>query len=166
MLALPHSLGCLVCGRDNPHGLRLSLTVDPSVPAVQTIFTPGPFHIGFTGVIHGGLLATVADEAMVWAAIWASRRACLAAEMSIRFRRKVSPGDRLHVRATLIHTRARLIEAACEVSFEDGDLAAAASGKYVPLPSDDTRAFLDTLQREPSVEQAFAHLLAIEPAKP
>src|SRR5687767_8880829 len=28
-IELPHTAGCLVCGRQNPHGLRLSLHVDP-----------------------------------------------------------------------------------------------------------------------------------------
>ena len=74
-LELPHTSGCLVCGRDNPHGLHLSSFVDPETGVVTTTFTPAPHHIGFESVIHGGVLATVVDELMVWAAIWASQKA-------------------------------------------------------------------------------------------
>ena len=35
-LELPHTPGCLVCGRDNPHGLHLSLHVDPVSAILQS----------------------------------------------------------------------------------------------------------------------------------
>ena len=76
-IELPHTAGCLVCGRDNPHGLHLSLHVDPDSGIVTVDFIPLAEHIGFEGIIHGGVLATVLDEAMVWAATWAGRRFCV-----------------------------------------------------------------------------------------
>src|SRR3954468_22751278 len=39
MLELPHTAGCLVCGRHNPIGLHLHLHVDESSGAVATNFT-------------------------------------------------------------------------------------------------------------------------------
>src|SRR5437899_391243 len=49
LLELPHTPNCLVCGRANPHGLHLSLHVDPASNLVTTTFTPTPDHIGFEG---------------------------------------------------------------------------------------------------------------------
>ena len=69
-LELPHTAGCVACGPFNPHGLRLSLFVDPQSGIVRTEFTPETAHIGFEAVLHGGVLSTVFDEAMVWAATW------------------------------------------------------------------------------------------------
>src|SRR5687767_15623921 len=54
-MELPHTAGCLVCGRQNPHGLRLSLDVDESSGVVRVDFTPRPEHIGFEGIVHGGV---------------------------------------------------------------------------------------------------------------
>ena len=71
LLELPHTRGCMVCGRGNPLGLGLSLFVDPASGVVRVNYTPAGPHIGFEGVVHGGVLATVIDEAMVWAATWA-----------------------------------------------------------------------------------------------
>src|SRR5215471_5557878 len=83
MHELPHTPGCLVCGRANPHGLHLSLFVDRN-SVVHTNYTPRPEHIGFSSIVHGGALATVLDEAMVWAATWSYKRFCYCAELTVR----------------------------------------------------------------------------------
>ena len=53
-MELPHTAGCLVCGRENPHGLHLSLHVDQPTGVVRVAMTPGPTHIGFQGVVLKG----------------------------------------------------------------------------------------------------------------
>ena len=49
LLELPHSSDCLVCGRSNSQGLKLSLHVDPEHGTVQTRFTATANMSGFTG---------------------------------------------------------------------------------------------------------------------
>jgi hypothetical protein len=72
MRALPHTHSCFVCGERNVHGLQLRFETDGTL--VKTKFTPGEEHIGFQNVTHGGILATVLDEIMVWACAVATRR--------------------------------------------------------------------------------------------
>src|SRR5271155_4869386 len=132
LLELPHTAGCLVCGRDNPHGLHLTSFVDPDTSSVTTTFTPAPYHIGFESIIHGGVLATVLDELMVWTAIWASKKACVAAEMSLRFIQKAGVGKPLHATAKIIRQRSRLIETSAEIYY-GSILICTSVGKYVPL---------------------------------
>src|SRR5579863_3568524 len=105
MTQLPHTRGCLVCGRDNPHGLHLDLFVDEETGNVSCSFTPGPQHIGFEGMIHGGILATVLDEAMVWVATWSGRRFCVCAEITTRFKQPVRVGQQLRVEARVMSQR-------------------------------------------------------------
>src|SRR3954453_3121893 len=62
-LQLPQSANCLVCGRKNAHGIKLDLFVDKSTGVVTVEFVTQPHHVGFEGIVHGGLLATVIDEA-------------------------------------------------------------------------------------------------------
>jgi uncharacterized protein (TIGR00369 family) len=159
LLELPHTAGCLVCGRDNPHGLNLTSLVDPDTGTVSTAFTPAAHHIGFEGIIHGGVLATLVDELMVWSSIWASRKACVAAELSLRFVQKAAPGQSLHAIATVTRQRSRMIEAAAEV-FEGSTLICTATGKYMPMGSAETMALHRTLIEEPSVMSAIAILTA------
>jgi uncharacterized protein (TIGR00369 family) len=160
LLPLPHSIGCLVCGRNNPQSLRLSLQVDSDTGEIHTTFTPQPQHTGFVGVIHGGVLALVADEAMVWAAIWSTRRSCLAGELTLRFKRPATVGQLMAITARVTRKRSRVVEAECKIADKSGEVVAAAVGKYVPLGSDETTAFLRTLVAEPHTRSAIDQLSA------
>jgi acyl-coenzyme A thioesterase PaaI-like protein len=157
LLELPHTAGCVVCGPRNPHGLHLHLFVDAATGIVQVDFTPLAEHIGFEGIIHGGILATVIDEAMVWAATWAGKRFCVCGEMSVRFRRSATVGQKIVVTAKIESQRPKLIQTTAEVTGSDGVLAVA-SGKYIPLAPDRHAAFVDTLIDEPATAES-ANLL-------
>jgi acyl-coenzyme A thioesterase PaaI-like protein len=158
LIELPHTAGCLVCGRQNPKGLHLHLHVDESSGVVETHFTPGAEHIGFEGIIHGGILATVLDEAMVWAATWNGRRFCVCGEMTIRFRKAAEVDQPLVIRAVVESARPRLVQTSGEVLDQAGDLIATASGKYVPLPQERHESFLGTMLDEPATAAAARHL--------
>jgi acyl-coenzyme A thioesterase PaaI-like protein len=152
-MELPHTAGCLVCGRENPHGLHLHLHVD-AAGTVTTRFTPAEHHIGFQGVTHGGVLATVLDEAMVWAATWAGRRFCLCGEMTVRFRQPALVGVPLVVEARVEVNRSRIVQTVGFVRDGVGGIIAEATGKYVPLAPDKNREFVQTLIDEPDTMEA------------
>ena len=160
LIELPHTPGCLVCGRQNPVGLHLSLFVDTDTAEIRTRFTPGPQHIGFEGILHGGVLATVLDEAMVWAAIWTSKKACVAGELNVRFRKSAPVGEELHCLAKVKASRSRLVEVSGELALADGTPIASGFGKYVPLAGEPTAAFMKTLVDEPPTSEAV-RLLAV-----
>jgi uncharacterized protein (TIGR00369 family) len=163
-MELPHTAGCIACGRQNVHGLGLSLHVDEASGIVRTQFSPRPEHIGFEGIIHGGVLATVLDEAMVWAATWAGKRFCVAAEVSVRFRKSAAVGRELRCEARvegagkrpgtprLLHAEGRIIE------VDGGAVVAEATGKYMPIPPERNRAVIETLVDEPPTAAAAARL--------
>ena len=144
ILQLPHTRGCLACGRDNPHGLYLDLLVDEESGQVSCSFTPAAHHIGFENIVHGGVVATVLDEAMVWAATWSGKRFCICAEMTTRFKKPVRVGQALRVQARVMTGHPRLVETQGAL-FDGDDLLAIAVGKYTPLKTDQNRQFLATL---------------------
>jgi acyl-coenzyme A thioesterase PaaI-like protein len=164
-MELPHTAGCLVCGRQNVHGLKLSLHVDEGAGVVWTEWVPRPEHIGFEGIVHGGVLATVLDEAMVWAATWAGRRFCVAGEISVRFRKSAAVGRslRCETRVEAPGSRRpglpRLVAAAGTiVEVDGGALIAEATGKYLPVPPDRNRVVIATLVDEAQTAAAAAKL--------
>jgi uncharacterized protein (TIGR00369 family) len=157
-MELPHTAGCLVCGRQNPHGLMLSLDVDESTGVVSVQFTPRPEHIGFEGIVHGGVLATVLDEAMVWAATWAGKRFCVAGELTVRFRRSAGVGEPLRVETRVDSNRPRLIQTSGTVTGPAGALVAEATGKYVPVSPERHRQVVKTLVDEPATARAASLL--------
>ncbi len=132
MRELPHTRSCFVCGEANSQGLRLRFETDGRV--VRTRFTPGIQHAGFQGVVHGGILATVLDEIMVWACAVQARKFGFCAEMTVRFQRPAAPGIEVLAEAELVaNRRGRVFEAKAELRNEAGEVVATATGKYMPI---------------------------------
>lgn len=157
MMELPHTQGCIVCGRGNPHALGLSLFVDSQSGVVTVRYTPRPEHIGFEGIVHGGVLATVLDEAMVWAATWLGKNFCVCGEMNVRFRLGAVVGEQLAITAKVISSRRKVIETEAEIHSTSG-LVATATGKYIPVSSQRNDKFMTTLIDEPATHPAAALL--------
>ena len=62
---LPHSAQnrCFGCGADNPHGLHLEFFRAPDGTIVCPLEVPDLYE-GPPGYVHGGIIATLVDEAM------------------------------------------------------------------------------------------------------
>ncbi len=93
---------------------------------------------------------------MVWAAIWASRRSCVAGELSVRFRRPAAPGVPLAVVASVVRSKARLVETASDDDRPGRRAVATATGKYLAGSADETAAFFGTVLVEPASAAAVA----------
>lgn len=136
MRELPHTQSCFVCGESNPAGLRLRFETDGRV--VQTRFRPRPEHIGFKGVMHGGLIATVLDEVMVWACAVGTRKFAFCAEFTVRFLKPVTPGEEIIATGELgANRRNRIFEATARLHDLSGQTLAEATGKYLPIKAAD-----------------------------
>ena len=139
MQNLPHTHSCFVCGESNAHGLKLRFQTDGHL--VQTRFTPRPEHIGFQGVVHGGILATVLDEIMVWACAAPTKRFAFCAELNVRFIRPARPGAEIIVTAQLTaNRRNKIFEAKADLKSPTGELLASGTGKYLPIKDTDLPA--------------------------
>jgi uncharacterized protein (TIGR00369 family) len=157
--ALPHTRGCVVCGHDNPHGIHLHLSVDESTGLVTADYTPPQHHMGFQGIVHGGVLSTVLDEAMVWAATWSGKRFCVCGELDVRFRQSVVVGQPVRVEARITSVRSRLIETEGFLRDAAGKVLVESTGKYVPVSPERNRDVIATFVLEPATEQARERLL-------
>lgn len=130
--------GCFGCGERNPIGLKLAFFRDGD--AVEAAFTPRPEHEGYAGLVHGGIISALLDEAMSWAVI-ASGRLAVTAQMSLRFRRPVEVGTPVRVRGRVIEERGRIVEVQGELVDSDGAVLAEASGTFVRVSEDQQRAW-------------------------
>ena len=134
MKVLPHTHSCFVCGESNSLGLKLRFETDGRV--VRTRFTPRPEHIGFKQVVHGGILATLLDEIMVWACAVRTKRFAFCAELKVRFVNPARPGEEIIALAELVaNRREKIFEAKAGLQDSNGKVLATASGKYWPLAS-------------------------------
>jgi acyl-coenzyme A thioesterase PaaI-like protein len=160
---LPHTPGCLVCGPNNAFGLKLSLVVDSATGVVSVSFSPRAEHIGFEGIIHGGMLGTVFDEAMVWAATWNIKRFCVCGEFSVRFRRPAAVGEPLLLEARVEFSRPKLVQTMATIRTPGHDIVATAEGKYVPMAKEVSQRVMQTFVDDDTT-RAAASLLRGESA--
>jgi uncharacterized protein (TIGR00369 family) len=148
MKALPHTRSCFVCGESNPVGLKLRLETDGRI--VQTRFTPRPEHVGFRGIVHGGIIATLLDEIMVWACAVQTGRFAYCAELKLRFVSPLQPGQEVIASAELAaNRRNKLFEAKAELRNPDGAVLAGATGKYLPIKKADLTAMATDFVDDP-----------------
>ena len=107
--------GCFGCGDVNPLGLHLRFAADGD--SVRASFTPSADHQGFGGIVHGGIISTVLDEAMAWAPAHAGFWA-MTGDMRVRFRRPLNIGEVTVVTARVNGTRGRLVTTVGELVLE------------------------------------------------
>jgi uncharacterized protein (TIGR00369 family) len=134
---LPYSEGCFVCGTNNSTGLRIRFHNDQGRVVTEVLSTE--VHQGYKGVVHGGILCTLLDEAMGWAPTLLTKRMTVSAELNIRFVNPAPIGKKLIVTAQAEEINRRLYTSTGQISGEDGTVYVTATGKFVPLSKEKTK---------------------------
>ena len=130
-IRLRRNPSCVVCGAQNPNGLRIEFARETN--GVRANWLPAEGWESFRGVIHGGIITTVLDEAMSQAVIARDWHA-LTAELTVRLRRRVSPGDALQVRGWIKDRRKRRIRTEATLTAESGQELAHAWATFLTAP--------------------------------
>jgi len=120
---------CFVCGQSNSGGLRIQFQVAGSGLA-KARWKPGKSLEGFPGIIHGGIVATLLDEAMS-KAVGALGVTALTAELKVRFRRPVPSGQEVAVHGWVLDRRRRRITVEAAVIGGDGAECAHGWGTFL-----------------------------------
>ncbi len=121
---------CLACGDLNPHGLHLKFRWEGEW--YVTDFTPERYHQGWAGIVHGGIIAILLDEAMN-DMLSRNGSPVATAELNVRFKHPARVGVPLHVRARLTRSRPPLYQAEGEVTDADGTLIATGTAKLMRI---------------------------------
>jgi acyl-coenzyme A thioesterase PaaI-like protein len=108
---------CFVCGSQNPQGLRLCFAPDGD-RAVAAEWRTKEVWEGFRGVIHGGIVSTVLDEAMS-KAVAAAGICALTCELRVRLRQRVEVAEELRIRGWVTEKRKRRV--VTEATLKDGN---------------------------------------------
>ena len=118
---------CFVCGQDNPIGLKL--VFQPDGDGVRAEFVPSELHVGYDGLIHGGIISAIVDDAL--ANVWYTRgRQAVTAKIEVRFRREVRPGEHLVISAQPTGAKAGMQTGRVDIRRGD-DLVAEGTGLLV-----------------------------------
>ena len=152
-MELPYTKNCFVCGAQNPHSLGLRFR---QVGAeVHADFTPAAPQAGFRDIVHGGIISTVLDEAMFWAAACQTKRFCLAAELNVRFVRKVTVVQPLLMVAKFVADRRRVWESSAELRTANGVILATATCKQIPVDGSFMRHAAEDFLPDPATAAAL-----------
>lgn len=118
---------------------------------MQTRFVPDQRHIGFKNTVHGGIVASLLDEVMVWATTLHSRQFAYCAELSVRFLQPIVPGIEVTAQAELVENRRnRIFLAKGEVRNPAGAAMATSTGKYIPVKNARLEEFVEDFVGDPS----------------
>jgi uncharacterized protein (TIGR00369 family) len=125
---------CYVCGGKNPVGLAVDFEINREARTIEAKFVPSENHQGYAGIVHGGVLSALLDEAMAKLASNLGGQA-VTAEITVKFTAPSAPGDELLVSGRLIDEGKRLVLA--EAMVTRGPVAIAeAKGKLLRTSSE------------------------------
>lgn len=146
---------CFGCGDQNPIGLQLRFRELSDGRGVWAEFTPTQDHEGYLGMVHGGILSTMIDEAMSWA-ITANSVIGVTGRMEISFRHPAAVGRPMIVAGRVLHLRRRVIDVEGEIrDSETQQLVASATARFVRVSQEQAQAWQEAYRA--GSETVFGH---------
>ncbi len=129
--AMPRNL-CFACGPDNPHGLRLKFQLAPDGRSFLCRFRLSSRYTGPPGHSHGGIIATILDEAM-GKALKLRKVVALTREMTVEFLRPVPLGKPLTVEGWSRSAHGRVHINVAEIRNAQGQVLARSRGRFIAI---------------------------------
>ena len=124
---------CFVCGPSNPGGLRVRFRLEEEggEQICRAEFKPGPTHVGYSDMLHGGILYSLLDDVMAnWSFLQGLR--AHTARCEVRYRDAVPMGVGLKLEGRLLRRRGRMMEMEGKAFRDDnGALAATARARFM-----------------------------------
>lgn len=126
---------CFACGLENDQGLQLRFMPFEGGGAVCEHAVPERFR-SWVGIIHGGVVGTILDEAMAWAAVYAGTPA-VTARLEVRLRLPLEVGERFRAFGRIESQRHSLLMASAHLErVVDGRRVAEATGSLMMVPAE------------------------------
>jgi len=123
---------CFACGLNNPDGMRLKFTLDEPRQTFVCCFRLSKRYTGPPGHSHGGIIATILDEAM--GKVNKLRHVvALTKEITVEYMRPVPLNKPLRVesREVAVHGRQHINTA--EILNEKGEVLARSRGTFIAI---------------------------------
>jgi len=132
MKSKPRKNFCFACGQDNPGGMHLKFAADETGKQFVCRFRLNKRYTGPPGHCHGGIIATILDDAMsklnrLFEAPAATSR------MTVQYLRPVPLNRKLEVRSWTMGKCGRRLTHLAEIRDEKGTVLARSRGVFVIL---------------------------------
>jgi uncharacterized protein (TIGR00369 family) len=122
---------CFGCGQANATGLRLEFRLAADGAAVSFPVIPETFE-GPAGCLHGGIIATLLDEAMS-KAVRALGRTSMTRKMEIEYLRPVPSGVRIHLEGRVVRGEGRKHWTEAVIADAEENILAHSKGLFIEI---------------------------------
>lgn len=123
---------CFACGMNNPDGMRLRFTYDEERGCFVSLFRLGKRFTGPPGHCHGGIIATILDEAM--GKVNKLRNViAVTAEITVNYLKPVPLNEPLRVESREVSVKGRQHVNAGEILNQKGEVLARGRGLFIAV---------------------------------
>ncbi len=135
---------CFACGQNNPDGMRLKFTLDEDHKTFICRFHLGKRYTGPPGHAHGGIIATILDEAM--GKVNKLRQViALTSQITVDYLKPVPLDRPLRVESREVSVRGRRHVNQAEIINQKGEVLARGRGRFIAI--DPHRMFAKFVER-------------------
>jgi uncharacterized protein (TIGR00369 family) len=133
-----NSAMCFVCGTKNESGLKARFydcEKEDGEQVLLTVVEPKDNHQSYPNRMHGGVSASLLDEA-IGRALWVTEPNVwgVTIDLSVKYRKPVPLDQTIYVESKITAKTARSFEGEGKIILADGTVCATASGKYFICP--------------------------------
>ncbi|MBI5067130.1 MAG: PaaI family thioesterase [Deltaproteobacteria bacterium] len=141
----PSSRSCFVCGRENALGLHARWIADRERGEVRSETVVGEAFNGYPGVVHGGIVTALLDEAMARTALLAGgfEDLLVTGRITVTFRQPTPTGQPIVVAARITRRSGSRSQAEAEIRLADGTVTAQAEALMTRPPPEVAAAWAE-----------------------
>jgi uncharacterized protein (TIGR00369 family) len=143
---------CFVCGVNNSGALQVRFFRQGEDSAVATS-EPDTTFMGYDGLLHGGVAASLLDEIMI-KAVLAAGRLVVTGRMTVKYLAPITLGSPLRLDGRIISSRGRLFETEGRIFRDENAPLATANGTYVELTGEARERLTESLLDQRSAGQS------------
>lgn len=119
---------CFVCSDGHPHGLQIRFR-HTGTGVVSLCRVPGSY-CGFDGMVHGGIISALMDEAAAYALFARHGKLGVTREMTVRFLKPVRTDTDIRVEARIVAVASADAEVTMTIHAIDGTCLAEAESRW------------------------------------
>jgi uncharacterized protein (TIGR00369 family) len=123
---------CFVCGMNNPDGMRLKFELDEERQTFVCKFRLSKRYTGPPGHCHGGIIASILDDAM-GKVNKLHHVVALTKEMTVEYLKPVPLRQALHVEGREVSVNGRVHVNAAEILNERNEVLARSKGTFIAI---------------------------------
>lgn len=131
---LPGSSGCILCDSSgvNPRSFALNLFWNASEKSLHIPCLPEDSWCGYTNVVHGGVIASLLDEAMAWAVKQTSGEWAFTADFHVRYKAPMYSGQLYEAIGNVVSLGRKITTSAFILHRDSGKKISEAEAIFLP----------------------------------